>query len=154
MSEPLRLSRHLHAQRDVVFRAWTDVRHIQVWFAPEGFAVPDATIEPYVGGRFDLCMRSPTHEEHWIRGRFEAIAANERLVIAMRITDASGKPLFDAYTIATFADSMGGTRLDVEQTYTVIDPSAAWMIKGAPQGWASTLDKLETEVLRCAAPES
>jgi uncharacterized protein YndB with AHSA1/START domain len=34
------------------------------------------------------------------------------------------------------------------QTYTIIDPSIAWMVAGAPEGWRSTLDKLERELVR------
>ena len=147
-SEPLRLSRLLHAPRETVFRAWSEARHVKAWFAPEGFIVPDATVDMREGGRFDLSMRSPRGEEHWIRGRVLEVTPNERLVIGMRITDAAGKALFDAHTAVTLADALGGTRLDVEQRYTLIDPGAGWMVQGAPHGWASTLDKLEAEVLR------
>lgn len=146
MTGPRRLSCTLHAPRETVFRAWTEARHIKAWFAPEGFTVPEATIEPHEGGRFDLCMASPAGERHWIRGRFEQIEPNQRLVVAMRITDVSGKPLFDAHTTATFADTPGGTQLDIGQDYTLIDPNAGWMVKGAPRGWASTLDRLGTEL--------
>ncbi len=39
--------------------------------------------------------------------------------------------------------------MDVVQTYTFIDPSmAAPMVAGASEGWRTTLDKLEQEVLR------
>jgi len=38
--------------------------------------------------------------------------------------------------------------MDVVQTYTLIDPSMAWMVAGAPEGWRTTLDKLEKEVVR------
>jgi len=39
--------------------------------------------------------------------------------------------------------------MDVVQTYTFIDPSiAAPMVAGAPEGWRSTIDKLEKEVVR------
>ena len=152
--EPLRLSRLLHAPRETVFRAWSEARHVKAWFAPEGFIVPDATVEMREGGRFDLSMRSPRGEEHWIRGRVLEVTPNERLVIGMRITDAAGKALFDAHTAVTLADALGGTRLDVEQRYTLIDPGAGWMVQGAPHGWASTLDKLEAEVLRMRGARS
>ena len=89
MTGPRRLSCTLHAPRETVFRTWTEARHIKAWFAPEGFTVPEATIEPHEGGRFDLCMASPAGERHWIRGRFEQIEPNQRLVVAMRITDVS-----------------------------------------------------------------
>ena len=39
------------------------------------------------------------------------------------------------------------------QTYTVLDPDAAWMAEGAPQGWAQTLDNLSAELLRMRSAE-
>ena len=41
-----------------------------------------------------------------------------------------------------------GREIDVLQTYTVLDPDAAWMATGAPQGWAQTLDNLAAELSR------
>jgi uncharacterized protein YndB with AHSA1/START domain len=146
--EPLRLSRVFHAPRATVFKAWSSAEHIKRWFAPETFTVPEATVRMEVGGPFDLCMRSPAGEAHWVRGTFIEIAKNARLVIDMTCTDSDGRKLFRAYTEIDFADALGGTRLDVVQTYTLIDPSVGWMVKGAPEGWRSTLDKLEKEVVR------
>jgi uncharacterized protein YndB with AHSA1/START domain len=102
----------------------------------------------HIGGSFDVCMRSPAGEEHWTRGRFVEVSPHSRLVIDMCCTDSAGKALFRAYTEVDFADTLGGTRMDVLQTYTVIDPSKAWMVAGAPDGWRTTLDKLEQEVIR------
>jgi uncharacterized protein YndB with AHSA1/START domain len=146
--EPLRLSRVFHAPRATVFKAWSSAEHIKRWFAPETFTVPEATVRMEVGGPFDLCMRSPGGESHWIRGTFVDITIDARLVIDMTCTDGDGRKLFRAFTEIDFADALGGTRLDVVQTYTLIDPSVGWMVKGAPQGWSSTLDKLEKEVVR------
>jgi uncharacterized protein YndB with AHSA1/START domain len=146
--EPLRLSRTFHARRETVFKAWSSADHVKCWFSPESFTVPDAKVEMRVGGPFEICMRSPAGEEHWIRGTFTEVAPQTRLVIDMRVTDAAGKPLFGAYTEVDFADALGGTRMDVVQTYTLIDPSMAWMVAGAPEGWRTTLDKLEKEVVR------
>jgi uncharacterized protein YndB with AHSA1/START domain len=137
-----------HARRETVFRTWSSAEHVKRWFSPETFTVPDARIELRVGGPFELSMRSPTGEEHLIRGRFVEIAPQRRLVIDMQISDSNGRPLFDAYTEVDFSDALGGTRMDVVQTYTLRDASVAWMVKGAPDGWRSTLDKLEEEVVR------
>jgi uncharacterized protein YndB with AHSA1/START domain len=145
---PLRVSRVLHAPRETVFKAWSSAEHVKRWFAPETFTVQDAKIEPRVGGPFELGMRSPAGEVHWLRGTFVEIVPNARLVIDMRIDDSAGTPLFRAYTEVTFADAADGTQLDVVQSYTLIDLSKAWMVAGAPQGWNSTLDKLEKEVVR------
>ncbi len=145
---PLRLSRVFHARRETVFKAWSSADHVKRWFSPETYTVPDAKVQMHVGGPFEVCMRSPTGEEHWIRGRFVEIAPRTRLVIDMHVADSSGKPLFRALTEVDFSDALGGTRMDLVQTYTLIDPSMAWMVAGAPDGWRTTLDKLEKEVVR------
>ena len=145
---PLRLSRVFHARRETVFKAWSSAECVKRWFSPETFTIPNARIELRVGGPFELNMLAPTGEEHLIRGRFVEIAPQRRLVIDMQISDGNGTPLFDAYTEVDFADALGGTRMDVVQTYTLRDASVAWMVKGAPDGWRSTLDKLEKEVVR------
>src|SRR6476661_2609474 len=145
---PLKLSRTFHAPRVTVLKAWSSTDHVKRWFCPETFTVPDAKVEMRVGGPFEVCMRSPAGEEHWTRGVFVEVAPYARLVIDAQVTDSAGKPLFRAYTEVNFADALGGTRMDVVQTYTLIDPSVAWMVAGAPEGWRTTLDKLEKEVVR------
>src|SRR5579863_7788714 len=146
--EPLRLSRVLHAPRETVFKAWSTAEAVKRWFCPETFSAPEATVVMRAGGVFDVCMRSPAGEEHWVRGTFTEVTPHTRLVIDMVCTDSAGQRLFRAYTEVDFADALGGTRMDILQTYTLNDPSAAWMVTGAPDGWRTTLDKLEMEVVR------
>ncbi len=146
---PLRLSRIFHARRETVFKAWSSSDHVKRWFSPETFTVSDAKVQMHVGGAFEICMRSPAGEEHWSRGKFVEVTPHTRLVIDMHVDDDAGKKLFRAYTEVEFSDALGGTRMDVVQTYTFTDPSiAAPMVAGAPEGWRTTLDKLEKEVVR------
>ena len=146
---PLRLSRVFHARRETVFDAWSSVEHVRRWFSPETYTVPDARVEMRVGGPFEVCMRSPEGKDHWTRGIFVEVTPHTRLVIDMQATDAAGAPLFRALTEVGFSDTLCGTQMDVVQTYTVFDPGAATpMIAGAPEGWRTTLDKLEAEVVR------
>jgi uncharacterized protein YndB with AHSA1/START domain len=145
---PFRLSRVFHARPETVFEVWGSADHVKRWFSPETFTVPDAKVEMRVGGPFEVCMRSPAGEEHWIRGTFVEVDPPRRLVIDMNVADGAGKPLFRAYTEVDFSEALGGTRIDLTQTYTLLDPSTAWMVAGAPEGWRSTLDKLEKEVVR------
>jgi len=131
-----------------VFKAWSSAEHVKRWFCPETFTVPDATVQMRVGGAFDVCMRSADGEVvHWVRGAFVEIVPHTRLVIDMHCTDGDGTRLFRAHTEVSFADALCGTQMDVVQTYTLIDPSKAWMVAGAPDGWRTTLDKLEREVV-------
>jgi uncharacterized protein YndB with AHSA1/START domain len=148
---PVRLSRIFHAPREIVFRAWTSADHVERWFAPTGFTIPQASVDARVGGKFEVLMRSGDGVGHWARGTFVDVALNERLMLDLVVDDGKGHALFRAFTAAAFADAPGGTRLDVTQTYAIVDPKAAWMAQGASHGWAQTLDNLGAEVRRMLA---
>jgi uncharacterized protein YndB with AHSA1/START domain len=66
------------------------------------------------------------------------------------IDPCGGGPLFSALTRVNFSDrDSGGTLMEVVQTYSVAGAAQAeQMLKGAPEGWRQTLDKLEAEVAR------
>ncbi|MDB5643066.1 MAG: polyketide cyclase [Hyphomicrobiales bacterium] len=145
--EPTKVSRLFHAPRAVVFRAWTSAGSVSQWFGPKGFTVPEARVEPHVGGAFEVCMRAPDGQDHWTRGSFLEFSVDTRLVIDMHVPGPNGKPLFSALTRVDFSDAPGGAKVDVEQSYVFEDPAiAAEMVKGAPEGWRMTLDKLDAYV--------
>jgi uncharacterized protein YndB with AHSA1/START domain len=82
---------------------------------------------------------------------------NSRLIIDMNAIGDRDQALFRAYTVVNFVEEPGGaTRLEITQSYTLLEPAAAAMIRGAPQGWGQTLDRLELEVARIqkSAPTS
>jgi uncharacterized protein YndB with AHSA1/START domain len=146
---PVKLSRFFDAPPELVFKAWSTAEHVKNWFSPETYSVPQANVDMRVGGAFEVCMRAPDGTEHWSRGTFAELDPPRSLVIDMHAVDGEGQPLFRAYTEVRFTAEKGGTRLDVVQTYTFIDPAqAAPMIAGAPIGWGQTLDKLEAEIAR------
>jgi len=147
---PLRVSRVFSAPRETVFKAWSSADHIKRWFCPSGYSVPEVTVEMRVGGRFEVCMRSPEGVDHWTKGKFTEVVAPDRLTIDHHVIDpCGGGPLFSALTQVKFSAAAGGTLMEVVQTYTLSDPAQAEpMLKGAPEGWRQTLDKLEAEIAR------
>lgn len=147
----LTVSRVFAASRELVFQAWTAAEHLQHWFCPTGCSLPEADIQCRVGGKFDLCMRSPAGLDHWMRGHYVEIVPHARLVIDITVVSGDGKPLFSALTTVGFEPVKGGTRMEVTQQYTALDPSAGDFTRGAQEGWRQTLDKLEQEVARIVA---
>src|SRR5271154_2767471 len=91
---PVRISRTLHAPRELVFRAWSSADHVKRWFAPAGFTVPQAKVEMRVGGPFEVLMRAPDGVEHWARGKFVEVTMFDRLVLDLTVEDVKGHALF------------------------------------------------------------
>jgi uncharacterized protein YndB with AHSA1/START domain len=149
---PLVVTRLFPAAPELVFKAWSSAEHVRQWFCPAGYSVPEAEIEFRVGGAFNVCMRSPAGENHWTRGQFLEIQPHTRLVIEMQPVGADSAPLFRAYTIVNFTEEGHGTRLHLEQRYTLFAPQAAAMVQGASQGWSQTLDRLEQVVAKLKQP--
>lgn len=147
---PLELSRVFAAPRERVFQAWSHADHIRRWFSPEGCSVPEAKVDFRVGGAFVVVMRLPDGTEHVSRGTFVEIVAPERLVLELGV-DFEGVERFTAHTAVSFESVPGGTRMSVRQSYVFHDPAFAFAAKGAPEGWRTTLDKLDKEVARIEA---
>jgi uncharacterized protein YndB with AHSA1/START domain len=148
---PLAASRVFNAPRQLVFEAWSSAEHLKRWFCPALYTVPEARIEFREGGAFDICMRSPTGQDHWTRGRYSEIVPHSRLVIDMQVLGQGPDALFRARLEVGFADHADGTQLTVLQTFTPLEPEAGPMIQGAPLGWSQTLDRLEQELARMGA---
>jgi hypothetical protein len=62
------ITRVISAPREVVFEAFTEVRHLSRWWGPEGFTTTTRAFEFRVGGQWDFVMHGPdgTDYQEWI----------------------------------------------------------------------------------------
>lgn len=62
------ISRVIDAPRELVFEAFTDVRHLSRWWGPEGFTTTTRAFEFRVGGEWEFVMHGPdgTDYQEWI----------------------------------------------------------------------------------------
>jgi uncharacterized protein YndB with AHSA1/START domain len=65
------MSRVISAPRELVFEAFTQVRHLSRWWGPEGFSTTTRSFEFRVGGAWDFVMHGPdgTDYQEWITWR-------------------------------------------------------------------------------------
>ncbi|TCC44239.1 ATPase [Kribbella capetownensis] len=75
------ISRVIGARRELVFEAFTEVRHLSRWWGPEGFTTTTRAFEFRVGGVWDFVMRGPdgTDYQEWISWR--EIVRPERIAL-------------------------------------------------------------------------
>src|SRR4028119_33147 len=75
------MSRVIDAPRELVFEAFTEVRHLSRWWGPEGFTTTTRSFEFRVGGVWDFVMHGPdgTDYQEWIS--WTEIAPPERIAL-------------------------------------------------------------------------
>src|SRR5438046_10023453 len=73
------ISRVISAPRELVFEAFTEVRHLSRWWGPDGFTTTTRTFEFRVGGVWDFVMHGPdgTDYQEWIS--WTEIVPSERI---------------------------------------------------------------------------
>ena len=110
------ISRVIGAPRELVFEAFTEVRHLSRWWGPEGFTTTTRAFEFRVGGEWEFVMHGPdgTDYQEWIS--WIEIAPPER--IALQHGQFRGDP--DAFeSLITFAPDGGGeTRIEMRTVFS------------------------------------
>jgi uncharacterized protein YndB with AHSA1/START domain len=108
------VSRVIKAARELVFEAFTEVRHLSRWWGPEGFTTTTSAFEFRVGGEWVFVMHGPdgTDYQEWIS--WTEIAPPER--IALLHGESRGDP--NAFeSVVTFALDDGATRVEMRTVF-------------------------------------
>src|SRR6187455_2284444 len=108
------MSRGIDAPRELVFEAFTEVRHLSQWWGPEGFTTTTRAFEFRVGGVWNFVMHGPdgTDYQEWIS--WAEIAPPER--IALRHGESRDDP--NAFeSVLTFAPEGRATRIEMRTVF-------------------------------------
>jgi uncharacterized protein YndB with AHSA1/START domain len=108
------ISRIISAPRELVFEAFTEVRHLSQWWGPSGFSTTTRTFEFRVGGEWDFVMHGPdgTDYQEWIT--WTEITAPAR--IALLHGEFRGDP--NAFeSVLAFAPDGAETRIEMRTVF-------------------------------------
>lgn len=147
-SREITLTRLLFAPRELVFRAWTDPKHLARWFGPAGFTVPECRVDARVGGRWALTMRANDELAATVgrdcpaSGEYLEIEKPSRLVFTNNALDAAGNVILEGLTTVTFEDLGGRTRMTLRTRAWGTGEHVPFMLGGMEQGWSESLSKL------------
>ena len=136
------ITRIYDAPRDLVWQAWTDVKHMARWWGPKGFTNPVCEMDVRIGGAWHIVMRAPDVTDYPCGGVYREIVERERLIFTNIATDKAGKPILDGLTTVTFADDGGKTKLVLHTRATALVDYAAAYLEGMEAGWSQSLDRL------------
>jgi uncharacterized protein YndB with AHSA1/START domain len=108
------ITRLVNAPRELVFEAFTDVRHLSQWWGPEGFSTTTRNFEFRTGGEWDFVMHGPdgTDYQEWIS--WTDIVPPER--IAMLHGESPGDP--NAFeSVLTFTPKGDATLIEMRTLF-------------------------------------
>ena len=145
------LTRILGAPRSLVFKTWTDVKHVARWWGPRGFTNPVCEWDARPGGLIRIDMLGPNGTIYPMKGVFHEIVEPERLVFtSTALEDEHGKPLFEILNTVAFEDFNGITKLTLHARLVTGDfkltPQVAAALAGMEQGWSESLYRLADEL--------
>ena len=83
------ITRILNAPRDLVFKMWTEARHLEKWWGPKGFNIIVKKFDLQPGGTFLYCMAGDGFEM-WGKFTYLEIAGPEKLVFINSFSDKDG----------------------------------------------------------------
>ena len=139
------ISRVIDAPRELVFEAFTDVRHLSQWWGPEGFTTTTRSFEFRIGSEWDFVMHGPdgTDYSEWIT--WTEIVPPER--IAMLHGEYRGDP--NAFeSVLTFEPDGETTRIEMLTVFPTKELRDEAIEKhGAIEGGQQTLGNLAAYVV-------
>jgi len=141
-------TRVFDAPRELVFKAWTDPKHVAQWWGPHGFTNPVCELDVRPGGGIRIQMRGPDGTVYPMTGVFDEIVEPERLVFTSAALDEEGNPLFEVLNTVTFAAQDGKTTLTLQPRVVKRTAEAAPYLQGMEAGWTQSLERLEAYVAK------
>ncbi|MDQ6651767.1 MAG: SRPBCC domain-containing protein, partial [Acidobacteriota bacterium] len=129
-SRVLVITRAFDAPRELVFKAWTDPKHVSRWWGPHGFTNPVCELDVRPGGAIRIDMRGPDSTVYPMTGVYQEIVESERLVFTSAALDDAGNPLFEVLNTVTFTEQGGKTSIELQALVVKSTPKAVPYLEG------------------------
>jgi uncharacterized protein YndB with AHSA1/START domain len=140
------INREYDAPRELVFKAWTDPKHLVEWWGPKGFTNPVVQWDAKPGKQIYVVMRAPNGAEYPMGGEFREVSAPERLVFTSGALDEKGNLMFEFLHTVTLVERNGRTALTIKSLVTMTTRDAGKYIGGFEAGMTQSLERLGAHV--------
>ncbi len=138
-------TRLINAPTALVYKAWTDPKHIDKWWGPYGFRTTTSEINVKPGGTWRHVMHGPDGTAYPSKVVYKEVVPNERLVY-----DHSGEAAFDNINFevtVTFVPEGDKTRLTMHMLCASVEEYKFIMNDFAIEGNKQHLDNLEAHLV-------
>lgn len=142
------MMRTFDAPRELVFQAWTDARHVDHWWGPNGFRNETFEMDVRPGGRWRYVMHGPDGADYGNRVVYHEVVVPERLVYTHG-SDIDDDP--DAFAVTVTFEAQGSqTQVTMRSLFPNTERRDAVVAFGAVEGGKQTLARLAEYLLKLA----
>jgi uncharacterized protein YndB with AHSA1/START domain len=146
--QELVLTRVFDAPRELVFKSWTDPRHVEKWWGPHGFTCPLCELDVRPGGAILIHMRGPDGRVYPMTGLYQEVVEPERLVFTSTALDDQGNALFEILNSIELTEQGAKTKQTLRARVIKRSAQAAPYLAGMEVGWTQTLERLAAYVAK------
>jgi uncharacterized protein YndB with AHSA1/START domain len=140
-----RMTRTFDAPAALVFRAWTDAKHLPQWYGCGMAGLTKCDVDLTVNGGYRYTMHPSGAPVGTIFGVYREIAAPERLIYTQGfVTDGFLSP--NCLVTVTFVEENGRTTLTSSTVHSSKADRDAHLASGVERGAAASFDALEAHV--------
>lgn len=135
-------TRVMNAPRELVFKAWTDPKHLAQWWGPKGFTNTFHEFDLRPGGVWRFVMHGPDGTDYQNKSVFVELLKPERIVF----NHVSG-PQFQVTT--TFGEQGGKTKVTFRMLFDTV--AECDKVKSfVPEANEQNFDRLESQLAKMA----
>ncbi len=140
----LKIDRIVDVPPSLVWRVWTEPKHLMPWFCPKPWQTVECDIDLRPGGIFRTVMKSPDGHMFPNYGCYLDVIPQERLVFTSAL-GAGFRPVHSEMpftAILTLTPHNTGTRYVAEAFHKDPDGRKKHAEMGFEMGWSTVLDQL------------
>lgn len=138
IARELVITRVFDAPRALVFKLWTDPRHVAKWWGPRDYPATQMKMDVRPGGTWRGCLTHENGDELWLGGVYREVSPPERLAFTFAWEEEGERGLETLVTV-TFVEEGGKTKM----TFRHAPFRSVGELEGHQGGWNSTFDRLE-----------
>jgi len=139
------ITRLFDAPRELVWKVWTDPKHIALWWGPRGFTNTIHSMDVRPGGEWRFIMHGPNGMDYPNKVFYREVKEPERLLYD------HGEPgeLSHFQVTVTFEEVEGKTKLTMQMLFPTAELRNAVVEKyGAVEGLKQNMDKLAEYLMK------
>ena len=159
------LSRVFDAPRDLVWKCFTDPKHIQHWWGPKGVTVVASKMDLRPGGTHHYGMKAPDGSVTWGLMVYREIVPPSKLVFINSFSDEKGglarhpkAPSWPIEMLSVFTfEALPGGKTKFTVRWSPLNPTAEEQKTfdaghaSINQGWSGTMEQLEAYLAKTKA---